>query len=309
MEDYPANLHELEARFGTENACRQYLFDLRWPGGYRCPRCGHAEAWRMTGGLFRCKACDYKCSVTSGTIFERTRKPLVLWFRAIWWVCSQKIGCSAKTIQRVLELGSYETAWAWLHKLRRAMVRPGRNRLSGVVEVDETYVGGAKKPGKRGRGAAGKVLVGIAVEDKGEEGIGRIRLDILQDASSESLTTFAREAVEVGSTIRSDNWGGYGGMVSSGYRRRVVKKTELKLAHLIASLLKRWLLGTHQGAVSKEHLAYYLDEYTFRFNRRSSTHRGKLFYRLLQNAMQGEAVPYKEIVRDVPGRGTAKHNM
>ena len=309
MEDYPRNLRQLEARFGSDNACREYLFGLRWSDGYRCPRCGHAKTWRMTGGLLRCKACDYKCSVTSGTIFERTRKPLVLWFRAIWWVCSQKSGCSAKTVQRVLELGSYQTAWAWLHKLRRAMVRPGRDRLSGVVEVDETYVGGAKKPGKRGRGAAGKVLVGIAVEDKGDEGIGRIRLGILSDASSESLTNFAREAIEVESTIRSDNWGGYGGMFCAGYRRHVVKKTDLKLAHLVASLLKRWLLGTHQGAVSEEHLAYYLDEYTFRFNRRSSIHRGKLFYRLLQNAMQVEAVPYKEIVRDVPGRGPGKHNI
>lgn len=309
MEDYPANLRQLEARFSAERACREYLFNLRWPDGYQCPRCGHVEAWQMKGDLLRCKACDYKCSVTSGTIFDRTRKPLVLWFRVIWWVCSQKSGCSAKTVQRILELGSYETAWAWLHKLRRAMVRPGRDRLSGVVEVDETYVGGAKKPGKRGRGAAGKALVGIAVEDKGEEGIGRIRLGILRDASGESLTSFARETVEVGSTIRSDNWGGYGAMVSAGYGRNVVKKTELKLAHLVASLLKRWLLGTHQGAVSEEHLAYYLDEYTFRFNRRSCTHRGKLFYRLLQNAMQVEAVPYKEIVRDVPGRGPGKHNM
>ena len=263
----------------------------------------------MAGGLLRCKACDYKCSITSGTVFEGTRKSLVLWFRTIWWVCSQKGGCSAKTVQGVFEFGSYQTAWAWLHKLRRAMVRPGRDRLSGVVEADETYVGGKKKPGKRGRGAAGKVLVGIAVEDKGDEGIGRVRLGILRDASSESLTDFARERIELGSTIRSDDWGGYGAMVSAGYRRQVVNKNDLKLAHLVASLLKRWLLGTHQGAVSREHLAYYLDEYTFRFNRRSSTHRGKLFYRLLQNAMQVEAVPYKQIVRNVPGRGRKKHNI
>jgi len=262
----------------------------------------------MQGGLFRCKACDYKCSITSGTIFERTRKPLVLWFRAVWWVCSQKSGASAKGIQRILELGSYETAWAWLHKLRRAMVRPGREKLSGTVEVDETFIGG-KKPGKRGQGAAGKVLAGIAAEDKGEEGFGRIRLGILPDASAESLTGFAKERIERGSTVRSDDWLGYRGMVSAGYRRKVVKKTELKLAHLVASLLKRWLLGTHQGAVSHEHLAYYLDEYTFRFNRRSSAHRGKLFYRLLQNAMQIEPVTYEQIVWNVPIRGRRKHNM
>ena len=175
--------------------------------------------------------------------------------------------------------------------------------------IDETYVGSADKPGKRGRGAAGKVLVGIAVADKDEEGIGRVRLGILPDASNESLTNFGRERVEIGSTIRGDKWSGYGRMTCAGYRRVVVNKTELKLAHLVASLLKRWLLGTHQGAVSEEHLAYYLNEYTFRFNRRSCVHRDKLFYRLLQNAMQVEAVPYNEIVRDIPGRGAGKHKI
>jgi transposase-like protein len=284
MEDYPRNQTELEKRFSTEESCRDYLFSLRWPDGYRCPRCGQGEAWRMRGGLFRCKSCDYKCSITSGTIFERTRKPLVIWFRAIWWVCTQKSGASAKAIQRILELGSYETAWAWMHKLRRAMIRPGRDQLSGTVEMDETFIGG-EKPGKRGRGAAGKVLVGIAAEDRGKNGFGRIRLGILPDTS------------------------GYEGLVAAGYRRDVAKKTELKLAHLVASLLKRWLLGTHQGAVSHEHLAYYLDEYTFRFNRRASTHRGKLFYRLLQNAMQIEPVTYGQIARSVPGRGRRKHNI
>jgi len=308
MEVYPRNLTELEKCFSTEESCRDYLFGLRWPDGYRCPRCGQGEAWRMQGGLFRCKSCDYKCSITSGTIFERTRKPLVIWFRAIWWVCTQKSGASAKAIQRILELGSYETAWAWMHKLRRAMIRPGRDQLSGTVEMDETFIGG-EKPGKRGRGATGKVLVGIAVEDKGKKGLGRIRLGVLPDASAKSLTAFAKERIELGSALRSDGWLGYEGMVAAGYRKEVAKKTELKLAHLVVSLLKRWLLGTHQGAVSHEHLAYYLDEYTFRFNRRASVHRGKLFYRLLQNAIQIEPVTYGQIARSVPGRGRRKHNM
>jgi transposase-like protein len=256
----------------------------------------------MQGGLFRCKKCDYKTSITSGTIFAGTRKPRVLWFRAIWWVCSQKNGASAKSVQRILELGSYQTAWAWLHKLRRAMVRPGRDRLSGTVEVDETFIGG-KKPGKRGRGAAGKALVGIAVEDKGKKGIGRTRLGILADASTASLTAFVQDRIERGSAVRTDDLASYGGLTSVGYSRQVAKKTDLKLVHLVASLLKRWLLGTHQGAVSHEHLGYYLDEYTFRFNRRTSEHRGKLFYRLLQNAMQVEPLPYSQIIRHVPGRG------
>ena len=308
MEDYPANLSELEERFGSDQACREYLFYLRWPEGYICPRCGHRKAWRMKDGWFRCASCDYKCSITSGTIFEGTRKSLVLWFRAIWWVTSQKSGASAKSVQRILELGSYQTAWAWMHKLRRAMVRPGRDRLSGKVEVDETYIGG-EKPGKRGRGADGKALVAIAVEDKTEKKIGRIRLSVIPDASSDSLTLFAQQCVEKGSTVRTDDWPGYNNLRSIGYFHEVVKSTDLKIAHLGVSLLKRWLLGTHQGAVSHEHLNYYLDEFTFRFNRRTSNHRGKLFYRLLENDIEIEPTAYKAMVRNVRGRKSSNHKI
>jgi len=246
--------------------------------------------------------------VIAGTVFQDTHKPLTLWFRAIWWVTGQKNGASALGLKRMLGLGSYRTAWTWLHKLRRAMVRPGRDRLSGLVEVDETYVGG-EKPGKRGRGAAGKVLVGIAAEDKGQEGIGRIRLGILADPSADSLTPFVQERVDPGSTIRTDDWGGYTRLKSVGYHREIVDPTGLKFVHLAASLLKRWLLGTHQGAVSPEHLEYYLDEYTFRFNRRTSTHRGMLFMRLLQNAVQIEPTTYRQMIQNVRGRKPGNHNM
>jgi len=308
MEDYPRNLAEFEKRFANDQACREYLFSLRWPGGYRCPRCSHNKAWPMRGYLFRCASCDYKCSITSGTIFEGTRKPLILWFRAIWWVVSQKNGASAKGVQRILELGSYKTAWLWMHKLRRAMVRPGRDRLSGKVEVDETYIGG-EKPGKRGRGADGKALVAIAVEDKAEKKIGRIRLSVIPDASSDSLTLFAQQCVEKGSIVRTDDWPGYSNLRSIGYFHEVVKSKDLKIAHLGVSLLKRWLLGTHQGAVSHEHLNYYLDEFTFRFNRRTSNHRGKLFYRLLENAMEIEPTTYKAMVRNIRGRKSSNHKI
>jgi len=174
----------------------------------------------------------------------------------------------------------YHTAWQWLQKLRRAIVRPGRDKLSGLVEADETYVGG-KKPGKRGRGAEGKALVGIAVEDKGENGIGRIHLRHLEDASSASLTPFIEGFVLQGSTIRTDDWLGYNGLNENNFRHIVIQSKDLKLAHLIAALMKRWLLGTYQGAVRPSHLSYYLDEFTFRFNRRTSKSRGKLFYRLV----------------------------
>jgi transposase-like protein len=232
--------------------------------------------------------CDGQISVTAGTIFQDTRKPLRLWFRAIWYVVNQKNGVSALGLQRVLGLGSYRTAWTWLHKLRCAMVRPGRDRLSGTVEVDETYVGG-KKPGKRGRGADGKTLVVVAVEDKGNR-LGRIRLRRVADASAASLKGAVKESVAPGSVVRTDGWIGYVQLDSEDYIHTLVRPNGnvgdnlLPLVNRVVALLKRWLQGTHQGAVHPSHLDYYLDEFTFRFNRRTSRSRGKLFYRLIQQA-------------------------
>jgi len=308
MDDYPRKLSDLENRFATEEACRKYLANLRWPSGFSCPRCGGTEAWSMSNGLVRCCSCEYKLSLTAGTIFEGTRKPLLMWFRAIWWVVGQKNGASAKGIQRMLELGSYQTAWAWLHKIRRAMVRPGRDRLSGAIEMDETYIGG-EKPGKRGRGALGKALVAVAVEDKGDDGIGRIRLAVIPNASQESLTTFTKETVEPGCSIRTDDWSGYGTLPDEGYLHTVVPTHDLKIAHLVISLMKRWLDGTLQGAVSHQHLDYYLDEFTFRFNRRRADHRGLLFFRLLQNAKINEQTTYKQMVKSVRGRKETNHKV
>ncbi len=290
QEDYPKTLLEFEDRFNTQAACLEYLRQLRWPNGFVCPRCGAGEAWHTGRGFYRCRRCELEISVTAGTIMHRTRKPLRLWFRAMWQITDQKFGSNALGMQRILSLGSYHTAWEWLHKLRRAMVRPHRERLNGVIEVDETYVGG-KKPGKRGRGAAGKALVGIAVEDKGDEGIGRIRLRHLRNASASSLGPFVQAVAEPGSVIRTDDWTGYNGLTRTGFHHVVVSSHDLTLAHLIAALLKRWLLGTYQGAVRPSHLAYYLDEYTFRFNRRTCTYRGKLFYRLVQQAMMVDPAP------------------
>jgi transposase-like protein len=303
MEDYPKTLSELERQFSTEQACREYLYKLRWPGGYSCPRCSHAKAWPSKNGLFRCAACAYKSSVIAGTIFEGTPKPLVLWFRAIWWITSQKNGASAKGLQRILGLGSYETAWTWLHKLRRAMIRPQRDRLSGVIEVDETYIGG-EKPGKRGRGAMGKTLVVIAAETDGKR-LGRIRLQRISDASGESLEEAVQHAAEPRSVIRTDGWRGYSQLTVLGYVHKVIRKETdvgdnlLPACNRVASLLKRWFMGTHQGGVSREHLDYYLDEYTFRFNRRTSRHRGKLFYRLLQQAMATNLTTYRQIAQGI----------
>lgn len=314
MRDYPKNLEEFESRFSSDEACREYLVRIRWPGGFRCPRCASRKAYPIGAVLYQCSACRYQTSVIAGTIFQDTHKPLTMWFRAFWWVAGQKNGASALGLKRILGLGSYRTAWSWLHKMRRAMVRPGRNRLAGLVEVDESYVGGGK-PGQRGRGAAGKALVMVAVEDKGDEGIGRIRMGVVPDASGESLLGFVRESIEEGSEVRTDGWSGYRGLSAAGYRHVVERQDSslgekpLKLAHLSVSLLKRWLLGTHQGAVSQEHLPYYLDEFVFRFNRRTSTHRGLLFFRLIQNAVVGAPLPYKDIVKNVRGRKPGYHNM
>ena len=181
MEDYPRNLAEFEARFATEQACREYLCQLRWPEGFRCPRCGHDKAWAVRTALLECAGCGHQASPTAGTIFQDTRQPLQSWFRAMWWLTSQKNGASALGLQRVLGLGSYKTAWTWLHKLRRAMVRPGRDRLSGRVEVDETYLGGLEE-GVRGRQTDAKALIVVAAEEDGA-GIGRVRIRTIPNAS------------------------------------------------------------------------------------------------------------------------------
>jgi transposase-like protein len=302
VEDYPLDLLELEARFSTEAACREYLAQLRWPGGFLCPRCGGRKAWPVRGVLLECSACGAQTSVTSGTIFQDTRTPLPVWFRAMWWVTTQKNGASAMGLQRVLGLKSYETAWTWLHKLRRAMVRPGRDLLDGRIEVDEGYIGG-KEEGLPGRLNLEKTLVVVAAQEDGK-GIGRIRMRQIPTASAKYLMPFVRDAVVPGSTVHTDGWLGYLPLKSNGFQHQITylkgnRKAASELlprVHLVISHLKRWLLGTHQGAVSHKHLDYYLDEFTFRFNRRRSNNRGKLFYRLAQQAVAVDPVPLDQIL-------------
>jgi transposase-like protein len=303
VEDYPRSIVELEKRFSTEEACRDYLFRLRWPEGFVCPRCGATDTWRATRGRLVCRGCRYQASVTAGTIFQDTHKPLVLWFRAIWHVVGQKNGASAVSVQNLLGLGSYSTAWTWLHKLRRAMVRPGRDRLGGRVEVDETFVGGPG--GDVGRRTEHKSIVLVAAEENGSA-IGRIRLARIPDTRKKTLHRFIQDAVKRDSTIHTDGFFAYRGLGALGYtheatpllgeKDKAAATRLLPRVHRVASLLKRWLLGTHQGAVAPEHLDYYLDEFTFRFNRRTSRSRGKLFYRLLQQAVQIEPVPYTSLI-------------
>lgn len=302
MEEYPRDLSEFEALFATEEACRAYLRRLRWPDGFRCPRCGGEEAWPVRSVLLQCVSCGHQTSVTAGTVFQDTHTPLKLWFHAVWWVSTQKNGASALGLQRVLGLKQYQTAWTWLHKLRSAMVRPGRDLLTGRVEVDETYLGGLEE-GLRGRLVEKKALIVIAAQEEGR-GIGRIRMRHIPDASAESLQAFVRDSIQLGSVVHTDGWRGYSGLSAKGYLHQVTvlkgrKETAMELmprVHRVVGLLKRWLMGTHQGAVSHKHLDYYLDEYTFRFNRRKSKSRGKLFFRLAQQAVAVGPAPYDDIV-------------
>jgi transposase-like protein len=295
-EDYPRTLMELEQRFSTDAACRQYLFALRWPGGFVCPRCGGGSAWAMRRGLWLCGGCRRQVSVTAGTVLQDRKLPLTSWFRAMWYVTSQKNGVSALGLQRVLGLGSYKTAWALLHKLRRAMVRPGRDRLAGRVEVDETYWGSDERPAV-GRLIFDKSVIAIAAQQDGSA-IGRIRLRRLPKLSQANLHEFIAAAVAPGSAVITDGLNLYQGLQGYSHEVIVVKRqtadanTLLPRVHRVASLLKRWLLGTHQGAVQAEYLDYYLDEFTFRFNRRTSASRGKLFYRLVQQAVHIDPVPF-----------------
>lgn len=301
-DEYPANLVEFIDWFPSDESCLEYLEAVRWPEEFVCPLCGSQSFWVIQRSrLKQCRECLHQTSATAGTIFEGTRKSLRLWFLTMWLVTAEKNGISAMGLQRELGFSRYETAWTWLHKLRRAMVRPGRDRLTGLVEIDETYVGGEAE-GPRGRGALKKSIVVIAVEEKAT-GMGRVRMRLIPDASGKSLLTFIRDAVADGATIRTDGWKGYARLRKAGYKHNVVNVSRrdeladelLPHVHRVASLLKRWLLGTHQGRVGQKHLDYYLDEFTFRFNRRTSKSRGKLFHRLIQQAVQVDPVSWENV--------------
>ena len=305
QERYPKNFQEFLFQFKTEDDCWNYLFQMRWPDGFNCPKCKGNKYWVTEKKLIHCISCEHQISITSGTIFHGTRKPLLLWFHIIWWVVAQKTGASAYNLKDFMGFGSYETAWAWLHKLRRAMVRPNRDKLSGEIEVDETYIGGKETgKGKQGRGADTKTLVVVAAECKGKQ-IGRVRFKIISESSAEELMSFIKENIAPGSKIITDGWSGYSSLSQSKEYKHEIKIISgsgqeahelLPHVHMIDSLVKRWINGTHQGKVSPKHLSYYLDEFAFRFNRKLSTYRGKLFYRLIQQSVATSPVPLNEII-------------
>jgi transposase-like protein len=307
-DDLPQDLPTFIKRFGTDEACRDYLFRQRWPDGFRCRACGHGEAWALTRrNIYECTVCGQQHSLLKDTIFEQTKTGLAKWFLAIYLVTSSKGGIAAAALQRQLGFGSYQTAWTWLHKIRKAMVRPGRAPLGGRVEADETYLGAAQ-PGKPGRGAAGKALVAGAVEARRGKArgrrLGRLRLARLPDAKAESLRDFLAANVAPPAAVATDGWSGYSGLPEAGYAHEPVSLSaswgnavlRLPAIHLVFGLAKRWLLGTHHGAVSRKHLPAYLDEYVFRFNRRTAKRLSHGFARLIEQAVAIKPVTYRAII-------------
>jgi transposase-like protein len=299
--DYPRTYQEFRAWFPDDAACVEFLARLRWPDGFSCPRCGGGDAWRTGRGLWMCAGCGLKTSVTAGTIFHRSHTRLSTWFAAVWFVTSQKNGVSAAGLQQALGFGSYETAWAWLHKLRRAMVRPERDLLNGVVEVDQSFLGG-RSTGKLGA-SSDKAPIMIAVERDDWGRLGRVRLEVADTPGSLELVDFACAVIEPGATICTDGARMFRRLAKRGYTHQPTvgysapsPDAVMPGPHLVSTLLKRWTAGTLHYRISQQHLPYYLDEFTFRFNRRTSKARGLLFYRLLQQAVETDPHPLAELI-------------
>jgi transposase-like protein len=312
-QDYPRNWNEFLDWFATEEACLAYLERLRWAAGFVCPRCGSdSGAYRASRTRLMCRACQHQSTVTAGTIFEKTRTPLRVWLAAAWYLTNQKQGVSALGLQRVLGLGSYETAWTMLHRFRRAMVRPERERLKGQVEVDETYLALTDRQEPLSavgrKSSTAKVLVVIAVEALQPTGFGRIRLRRIANDSASCVIPFVQDSIEPGAVVRTDGSAAYRALKELGYDHQrtvmlgsaVPAHVSMAGVHRVAALIKRWILGTHHGSVQPEHLDAYLDEFVFRFNRRSSASRGMLFYRLLQQAVATAPVTYGDVVKKAP---------
>lgn len=303
FEDFPATLAEFMEKYGNDGACRNYLINQRWPDGFKCPRCGHAHATYLEKWeRWTCRHCLHQTSLIAETTLRGTRKPLKTWFLAMYLVTSSKGGISAMELRRQLGLKSYQTAWAWLHKLRAAMVNPLREPLQGEVEVDESYVGGKEK-GVKGRQTEKKAIVACAVE-KTANGFGRIRLQLVPDVTQASLETFVNANVSAGATAITDGWKGYNnlGKVVFKHIRTVISRAEASASellpgvHRVFALLKRWILGTHQGFIGTKHLQAYLNEFTFRFNRRKSKSLTHAFQRLAEGIAQTVAKPYWKLV-------------
>lgn len=295
--NFPKTLPAFNAKFFEETACQKFLFDQKWPEGFCCGKCGCRRAsYLSTRRAYQCLQCGFQHSLIVGTIFEQSKKPLMQWFLAIFHFTNTKGGLSAKALQRLMGFGSYQTAWAWLHKIREAMKRSRTKKIMGPVEVDEAYVGGPKS-GKAGRGAQGKMLVGCAIESNGKA-IGRVKFGLLEKADRAQLSRFVRNHVKKAAEVTTDEWGGYNNLLDDGFLHYTTQDAvaDLPAAHRVFSLLKRWLLGTHHGSVSKKHFPAYLEEFSFRFNRRRAKSPCYGFAKVMERVVMGKPKTYTEIV-------------
>ena len=300
---YPKDQLEFEDQFRTETECIEYFRKIRWPNGFMCRKCGETEYWPQSRNRYTCKICQFQTTLFAGTMFEGSRVKLRLWYRAIWWMLNQKHGTSASGLQKGLGIKTYKTAWLLLHKIRSAMVDPKRSKLSGDIEVDEAWIGG-RKHGPEYKGGKGNPIVVVAIEFK-EKKLGRLRMEHIESNTTALLTRFIKNNVEQCSHIYTDEWAGYRAISVPGYSltqtptSTEVNNKVLKRVHLVIALLKTWLQGTHHGRVERQHLQSYLDEFTFRFNRRNSASRGLLFKRLLENAVYTAGPTYDKLASKV----------
>jgi len=294
---FPRTLAGFEDAFPDEESCRRFLIKLRWGPTPKCSRCESEELWQLTNGRFECSSCGRQTSVTAGTPLHGTRKPLKLWFRAVWEMTTHKGGISAKDLQRIMGFGSYETAWSWLHKLRRCAFTRQREPLSGPVQLDDGYVGGLDK--RPGRPKGNKALVFAAAEPHG-----RVRMEHSPNVTKESVKSFVERNISQLSPVTTDGYRSYG-KKSLGPRphdqhiqrkKRHIEFDPLQQAHFALSLFKRCWIGTYHGAVSRKHLQAYLDEFQFRYNRRKTVGVGRIAARLFQSLVGLPPLTYASIV-------------
>ena len=292
---------QFRRRFRTERDCLRYLIKRKWPDGFRCPRCDHDQAYLITSrGKYQCKRCLHQTTVTANTIFHKTRKPLRDWFWAIYLVATRTTGSSARQIQYDLGL-SYPTAWSWCHKIRKAMEdRDTRYSLKGLIELDDTYIGGKKKTGKRGRGARGKVPVLVAVETR-LEGCGHVALNKLSSLRAHELKASIHQKVNQDGLLLSDNLAVYqclsrelNLLTFTGWEGQKAVEI-LPDVHRVIARLKTWIRGTHSH-VSSKHLNRYLAEFSYRFNRRFKQRRDTIFDRLVTACCDTQTITYHQLV-------------
>jgi hypothetical protein len=285
---YPETRPEYDACFGSEEACRKYIQQLRWPEGFRCVACNFHLAWHTARGQLRCSRCQKQISLTAGTILEGTRKPLRQWMEAIWYVTGRKSGVSALGLCRELNLGSYQTAWTWLHKLRHAMVTP-EHKLRGFVDAERVEFSGLIDPTVKRLGKPGSsTVLGIAVEaitEPGKEGIGQIHLQRLSSWSPADYVCFLRRSCAIDTGIRTAPDEVYRSIPDIATNpecvRHVPAGESLPRVHQIAVQLRRWLGKIYCNSVNACYIDYYLDEFSFRVNNRRDSTRGRLFHTLL----------------------------